>query len=445
MQYLYRRLLHLNGANATPDMTRLSIQGGVALCGKVHIGGAKNAALPLLAATLLTDMPVRLRNLPTVGDIAIMLELLQCLNKDYQQDKEQRLVTVTAGSSNSHVQNIPPKLATAIRASFLLVGPLLTRFGGAKISLPGGCVIGNRDIDQHLKGFKALGADIDEQDDHVTVSAASGLIGTEITMLMPTVTGTENILLAAVLAKGETVINNAACEPEITDLSVCLNKMGACIEGHGTTRLVIKGVDSLSGVDHRILPDRIESGSYLAAVAATGGQVQLVETDPSLLQSVLSVLIEAGAAISTKHDSITLDMRGRQLQAFNITTSAYPGFPTDLQPQFMVLAAIADGESVIEEAIFDGRLGHIKALQQMGADVTVTQSQRVLLKGPRKLQGAEVAANNLRASFALLIAALAATKGHETLLGGLEQLYRGYECPESKLCALGAKIKVQDA
>ena len=424
-------------------MTKLLIQGGTSLSGKVSIGGAKNAALPLLAATLLTDEPMCLRNLPAVGDIAIMLKLLQCLNKDYQQNKEQRLVTVVAGGA--YVQDIPSRLAATIRASFLLAAPLLARFGSAKIPLPGGCALGNRDIDQHLQGFKALGAVIDEQNGYIIATAASGLIGAKITMSMPTVTGTENILMAAVLAKGKTVINNAACEPEVTDLAKCLNKMGAHIEGCGTTRLVIEGVDGLGGVDYRILPDRIESGSYLVATAATGGQVQLLETDPQLLQSVLSVLIEAGAAISTEKDSITLDMRGRQLQAFSITTSAYPGFPTDLQPQFMVLAAVADGESVIEETIFEARFDHIKALQKMGADITVMQSQCALLKGPRKLQGAEVTANNLRASFALLIAALATAKGHETLLGGVEQLYRGYECPESKLCALGANIKTQDA
>ena len=424
-------------------MTRLLIQGGMSLSGKVSIGGAKNAALPLLAATLLTDEPMCLRNLPAVGDIAIMLKLLQCLNKDYQQNKEQHRVTVVAGGA--YAQDIPSRLAATIRASFLLAAPLLARFGSAKIPLPGGCALGNRDIDQHLQGFKALGAVIDEQNGYIIATAASGLFGAKITMSMPTVTGTENILMAAVLAKGQTVINNAACEPEVTDLAECLNKMGAHIEGCGTTRLVIEGVDGLGGVDYRILPDRIESGSYLVATAATGGQVQLLETDPQLLQSVLSVLIEAGAAISTEKDSITLDMRGRQLQAFSITTSAYPGFPTDLQPQFMVLAAIADGESVIEETIFEARFDHIKALQQMGADITVIQSQCALLKGPRKLQGAEVTANNLRASFALLIAALATAKGHKTLLGGVEQLYRGYECPESKLCALGANIKTQDA
>lgn len=416
-------------------MGRLLIQGGEPLSGEIRISGAKNAALPLLAATLLTSEEVRLSNLPQLQDVETMLALLSSLGVKVDCCETG---AVTVSGEVCH-QSAPHQLVKAMRASFLVLGPLLAATGFARVPLPGGCAIGARPVDQHLKGLMAMGADITVQDRQVTASTTAGLRGAHILLDMPTVTGTENILMAATLAKGETVIENAACEPEIIDLANCLIAMGAQISGQGSSRIVVNGVSGLHGTTYPISPDRLESGSYLAAVVATGGQALVLNTNPEALKAVLLKLTEAGAKIRVGDNEIHCDMRGRRPKSVNIQTAPYPGFPTDMQAQFMVLNAIASGTSHITENIFENRFMHIRELQRMGADIVFESISRTLINGVEKLKAAPVVATDIRASFGLVIAALAAEG--ETSIDEIHHIDRGYERLEEKVQLLGGSIR----
>lgn len=429
-----------------PETECLLIQGGIPLCGEISISGAKNTALPLLAASLLTESEMRFDNMPKLQDVATMLELLNHLGVECDWNTAAASVLIKAGKP--HLHQPPCSLVQAMRASFLVLGPLLAATGRAKVPLPGGCAIGARPVDQHLKGLAALGADIKTVKDFVVAAAPpGGLKAAHITLDVATVTGTENILMAAALAKGTTIIDNAACEPEVVDLANCLIAMGARISGQGSGRLVIEGVNTLQGAAYTVPPDRIESGSYLIAAAATGGQIRIVDTNPAILTAVLSKLEQAGASIEQDADSVTLDMGGRRPTSVDIETAPYPGFPTDLQPQFMALNALASGVASMAENLFENRFMNVQALNQMGAKISAPEISALSAKGNYctrvegvpKLKEACVSATDLRASFSLVIAALA-TKG-ETRIDHLHHMDRGYERPEEKLTSLGANIR----
>ena len=405
------------------------------LSGELRSSGAKNAALPILAGTLLTDRPVTLGNLPHLNDITTMIELLGCLGASLTVDEKMR-IEIDTKELNS--LSAPYELVKTMRASILVMGPLLSRFGKAKVSFPGGCAIGSRPVDLHLKGFEAMGAKISVEDGYITAIASDGLLGADICFDGITVGGTENLMMAATLAKGKTRLRNAAREPEVVDLANCLIKMGADISGHGTNVIEIEGVNSLSGCSYDVMPDRIEAGTYLVATAATGGNLRLRDVIPGHLESVLNKLEEMGASIKKGEDWIELDMNGRRPHASDIETAPYPGFPTDMQAQFTALNAIADGNSIVKENVFENRLVQAHEMNRMGADISIF-GNKAYVSGQSKLKGAPVMATDLRASASLVIAGLIAEG--ETCVDRIYHIDRGYECIEEKLQQLGADIK----
>ncbi len=415
-------------------MDKLQITGGTPLMGEVAASGAKNAVLPIIAATLLTPETCSISNVPTLRDVFTSKKLLAQMGASVHFADS--VLTVTA-EPITHTE-ASYDLVKTMRASVLVMGPLLGRFGEVTVSLPGGCAIGARPIEQHLKGFEAMGADIHITDGNICAKAPEGgLTGARVVMDMVTVTGTENLLMAAVLAKGETVLENAAREPEVDDLAHLLNKMGAKITGIGTDTLVITGVEALHGCEYRVMPDRIESATFLVAAAMTGGCVTVTGTDPSTLDAAVGKLREAGAQVTTGADWICLDMRGRNLQPVDVRTAPHPAFPTDLQAQFMALNCLAEGVATVTETIFENRFMHVPELQRMGADIRVN-GHSATVKGVKQLTGAPVMATDLRASASLVLAALAA-KG-ETVIDRVYHLDRGYEKIEDKLNQLGAHV-----
>ncbi|MEL7043996.1 MAG: UDP-N-acetylglucosamine 1-carboxyvinyltransferase [Pseudomonadota bacterium] len=416
-------------------MDKLLICGGRRLDGELRISGAKNAALPILAATLLADEPVTVSNLPHLHDITTMIELLGCMGVDLTID-ERMSIEVDARSITQYAA--PYELVKTMRASSLVLGPTLARHGRARVSFPGGCAIGSRPVDLHLRGLEAMGARVVVDGGYINASVDGRLRGAHIVLETVTVGGTENLLMAATLAEGRTVIENAAREPEVVDLAHCLIAMGAKITGHGTDRLVIDGVDRLHGCSYEVMPDRIEAGTYLVAAAATGGRVHLREARPEHLEVVLQKLDEAGAETRCGEDWISLDMHGRRPRAVNIRTAPYPGFPTDMQAQFTAMNAIADGTSTVTETVFENRLIQTHEMNRMGAKITIEGNTAVIVGQPQ-LNGAPVMATDLRASASLVIAGLVA-RG-ETLIERIYHIDRGYECIEEKLQTLGADIR----
>jgi len=411
---------------------KLRIAGGRPLRGEVRVSGAKNAALPILCATLLTDRPLRLANVPRLMDISTMAKLLAQMGVEIEHTADQIIL------SSKKIKNptAPYELVKTMRASVLVLGPLLARCGRARVSLPGGCAIGSRPVDQHLKGLQAMGATIEVEHGYME-ARAERLRGARIVMDMVTVTGTENLMLAATLAEGTTLIENAAREPEVVDLARCLVAMGAKIEGAGGDVIRIDGVRSLGGAEHRVMPDRIETGTYLAAVTATGGKVRLLDAAPETLDATLEKLREAGATIRARDRQIEIEASGRP-NSVSVRTAPYPGFATDMQAQFMALAAIGNGTAVITETIFENRFMHALELQRLGAQIAI-QGNTAVVSGVPRLQGATVMATDLRASAGLVIAGLVAEG--ETIVDRIYHLDRGYEALETKLGALGARIE----
>ena len=415
-------------------MDKFLITGGVKLEGEVRISGAKNAVLPLLAATILTDDPVTIRNVPNLKDVHTISKIIAGLGVTISYEGD----TVYADASTLSNQFAPYDLVKTMRASILVLGPLLARYGNAKVSLPGGCAIGSRPVDLHLKAMEALGAKIEVENGYVHASIDGRLKGGEVVFDMVTVGGTENILMAAVLAEGVTTIRNAACEPEITDLANMLNKMGAQIEGLDTNTLIVTGVERLHGCEHSVVPDRIETGSYLAAAAITGGRIKTTHTNPYIMESVLDKFEEMGAEVTRGEDWIELDMQGKRPKAVSFRTLPHPEFPTDMQAQIMAVNAIGRGFATISETIFENRFMHVPELSRMGANIQVDGHDAVVT-GVEKLQAAPVMATDLRASFSLVLAALVAEG--ETLVDRIYHIDRGYERVEEKLQSLGAQIK----
>ena len=416
-------------------MDKLLIGGGVRLDGEVQISGAKNAALPLLAGTLLGTTPVTLTNVPQLRDITTMIQILANMGVSVViGDKCQ--VEVNANTLSTAVA--PYELVKTMRASIFVLGPLLARFGEATVSLPGGCAIGSRPVDQHLKALEALGADIQVENGYVHAKSKGRLKGARFVFDMVTVGGTENLLMAATLAEGTTVIENAAREPEITNLAEMLTAMGAKIEGAGTDTITVHGVEKLHGCEFRVIADRIETGSYLAAAAVTRGRVKTLNTDPKLLDAVLQKFREAGAEVTTGEDWIELDMKGRRPKAVNFRTAPHPGFPTDMQAQFMAVNVVADGTGTIAETIFENRFMHVPEMNRLGAKIAV-DGHTAIVTGVETLQAAPVMATDLRASMSLVIAALAANG--DTLVDRIYHIDRGYERVEEKLQGLGASIR----
>jgi UDP-N-acetylglucosamine 1-carboxyvinyltransferase len=413
-------------------MDKLLITGGNRLSGDITISGAKNAALPILCAGLLTADTVQLSNVPHLHDVSTMLRLLHQLGMRSEQEGDRLALT----GSNIDKLEAPYEMVKTMRASILVLGPLLARFGEAKVSLPGGCAIGSRPVDQHIKGLQAMGADIRIEAGYIH-ARAKRLRGTRIVTDMITVTGTENLLMAAVLADGETVLENAAREPEVSDLANLLVAMGAKISGIGTDRLVVQGVDKLHGATHSVIPDRIETGTFLCATAATGGDVTLRNTRSDILDVALDKLREAGAIVTTGSDFIRVQMSSRP-KAVSFRTTEYPGFPTDMQAQFMALNTIAEGNSRVTETIFENRFMHVQELNRLGAAIDI-DGHTAIISGVGKLVGAPVMATDLRASASLVIAALAAQG--ETLVDRIYHLDRGYDRMEVKLSAVGANIQ----
>ena len=415
-------------------MDKFLITGGVKLEGEVRISGAKNAVLPLLAATILTDDPVTIRNVPNLKDVHTISKIIAGLGVTITYEGD----TVYADASTLSNQFAPYDLVKTMRASILVLGPLLARYGNAKVSLPGGCAIGSRPVDLHLKAMEALGAKIEVENGYVHASIDGRLKGGEVVFDMITVGGTENILMAAVLADGVTTIRNAACEPEITDLANMLNKMGAQIEGLDTNTLIVTGVERLHGCEHSVVPDRIETGSYLAAAAITGGKIKTTHTNPYILESVLDKFEEMGAEVTRGEDWIELDMQGKRPKAVSFRTLPHPEFPTDMQAQIMAVNAIGRGFATVSETIFENRFMHVPELSRMGANIQIDGHDAVVT-GVEKLQAAPVMATDLRASFSLVLAALVAEG--ETLVDRIYHIDRGYERVEEKLQSLGAQIK----
>ncbi|HUL92063.1 MAG TPA: UDP-N-acetylglucosamine 1-carboxyvinyltransferase [Burkholderiales bacterium] len=414
-------------------MDKLVIQGGVPLSGEVRVSGAKNAALPLMCAALLTGDELTLSNVPHLRDVSTMVRLLSQMGVEVSLDDKLGL-SLRAERLSSPVA--PYDLVKTMRASILVLGPLVARAGEARVSLPGGCAIGARPVDLHIKGLEALGAEISVEQGYISAKAKR-LKGARIVMDLVTVTGTENLMTAACLAEGTTVIENAAREPEVADLAQCLAAMGAKIRGAGSDVIAIEGVPRLHGASHRIMADRIETGTFLAAAAATGGSVILHGTSPGTLDAVLEKLRESGADIRAENGRLSLAMRGRPASV-NVRTAPYPAFPTDMQAQLMALDAIAEGTAVITETIFENRFMHALEMQRLGADIEISGNTAVV-HGVARLQGANVMATDLRASASLVIAGLVAEG--ETRIDRIYHLDRGYECIEEKLAQLGARIK----
>ncbi len=415
-------------------MDKLIITGGGPLDGDVRISGAKNAALPILAATLLASEPVTVRNVPHLHDITTTMELLGRLGVELIVD-EKLNVEINPTTINNFVA--PYELVRTMRASILVLGPMLARYGQSDVSLPGGCAIGSRPVNLHINGLRAMGAEIEVEGGYIR-ARADRLKGTRLFMDVVTVTGTENLLMAATLAEGTTIIENAAREPEVVDLANFLNSMGARITGHGTDMITIEGVEELSGTDYTIMPDRIETGTYLVGAAISGGRVKVKDTKPDLLDAVLSKLQEAGGKLSFGEDWIELDMEGRRPKAVDIHTAPYPAFPTDMQAQFTVLNSVALGTGTISETVFENRYMHVQELVRMGANIRV-EGNMAIINGVEKLQGAPVMATDLRASASLVLAGLVAEG--ETIVDRIYHIDRGYECIEEKLQQLGAQIR----
>lgn len=414
-------------------MDKLVIQGGVPLTGEVRISGAKNAALPILCASLLTPGTLRLQNVPHLRDVTTMLNLLAQMGVEVSLDEK---LGVGLMAAKLHNLSAPYELVKTMRASILVLGPMIARFGEARVSLPGGCAIGQRPVDLHIKGLQAMGAQIDIEQGYI-LARAGRLKGAHIVLDLVTVTGTENLMMAAVLADGVTVLENAAREPEVIDLAECLNAMGARVRGAGSDVITIEGVRELQGATHRVMPDRIEIGTFLCAAAATGGEIKLKGTRANILDAVIGKLQEAGAQVEHGHDWIRLSTNGG-LKSVSLRTAPYPAFPTDMQAQFMALNSVAEGTAVVTETIFENRFMHVQELRRLGADIEV-EGNTAIVHGVSGLQGANVMATDLRASASLVLAGLVA-KG-ETLVDRVYHLDRGYECIEEKLSQLGARIK----
>jgi len=416
-------------------MEKLAIHGGRRLDGEIRISGAKNAALPILAATLLSAEPVRILNVPHLQDISTMIELLGSMGVDVLIDAS---LGVEACAARVESFTAPYELVKTMRASILVLGPMLARFGQAQVSFPGGCAIGSRPIDLHLHGLQAMGAEIDIDGGYINARVGGRLRGAHILFDKVTVGGTENLLMAACLAEGRTVLENAAREPEIVDLAHCLQAMGAQITGVGSDTLVVEGVERLRGCVHTVMPDRIETGTFLVAAAATRGRVRLCGTRADILEAVLVKLGEAGAHVEHGEDWIELDMGGRRPRAVNIRTAPYPGFPTDMQAQFTAMNAVAEGTSTMTETIFENRLIQVHEMNRMGAHIVV-EGHTAIVEGVPALRGAPVMATDLRASASLVIAGLVAEG--ETVVDRIYHIDRGYECIEEKLQMLGAEIR----
>jgi UDP-N-acetylglucosamine 1-carboxyvinyltransferase len=417
-------------------MDKLIITGGARIDGEIRISGAKNAALPILAATLLADGPVTVCNLPHLHDITTMIELFGCMGIEPVID-EKLSVEIDARAIKTLVA--PYELVKTMRASILVLGPLVARFGEAEVALPGGCAIGSRPVDLHIRGLEAMGAKIDVEGGYIKAKAPEGgLRGAHFFFDVVSVTGTENIMMAATLARGRSVLENSAREPEVVDLANCLIAMGAKITGAGTDTITIDGVERLHGATYSVMPDRIETGTYLVAAAITGGRVKLKDTDPTILEAVLLKLQEAGATITTGNNWIELDMHGKRPKAVNLRTAPYPAFPTDMQAQFVSLNSVAEGTGAVIETVFENRFMHVYEMNRMGAQILV-EGNTAIVTGVNKLKGAPVMATDLRASASLVLSALVAEG--DTLIDRIYHIDRGYECIEEKLQMLGAKIR----
>jgi UDP-N-acetylglucosamine 1-carboxyvinyltransferase len=416
-------------------MDKLIINGGIRLNGEIRIAGAKNSALPIMAATLLTHEVVQICNLPHLYDITTMLELLGCMGVQPIVDEK---LNVEVNSSSIKHFSAPYELVKTMRASILVLGPLLARYGQAEVALPGGCAIGSRPVNLHVRGLQAMGADIVVEDGYIKAKVIGRLKGANIFMDLVTVTGTENIMMAATLAEGRTVIENAAREPEVVDLANCLIKMGANITGQGTDTIVISGVRNLRGCSYSVMPDRIETGTYLIAAAATRGRIKVKDTNPEILEAVLHKLEQIGAEIKVGDNWIELDMHGERPKAVSLRTAPYPAFPTDMQAQFTALNSVADGTGSITETVFENRFMHVHEMNRMGALIRV-EGNTVIVDGVPALKGAPVMATDLRASASLIIAGLVSE--NETSVDRIYHIDRGYECIEEKLQLLGARIR----
>ncbi len=418
-----------------PSMDKLVIQGSGPVSGELRISGAKNSALPIIAATLLADTPITIGNLPHLNDVTTMINLLGTMGVDLVMGED---ISIEVNANNIKTLIAPYELVKTMRASILVLGPLVARFGEAQVSLPGGCAIGSRPVDIHLSGLEAMGATIEVTDGYVKATVDGRLKGAKFFMDTVTVTGTENLLMAAVLADGVTHLENAAREPEVVDLAECLIAMGAKITGHGTDVIRIEGVESLHGCHYDVMPDRIETGTYLVAAAATGGSIKLKDTRADILEAVLHKLEEAGARIETGEDWISLDMEGRKPKAVSVKTAPYPAFPTDMQAQFLVMNIVAEGSATVTETIFENRFMHVQELARMGAHI-VQEGNTCFTKGGDTFTGAPVMATDLRASASLVIAAMMA-KG-ETVVDRIYHIDRGYECIDEKLQLIGANVR----
>ena len=415
-------------------MDKLIITGGKALSGDVRISGAKNAALPILAATLLAENPMVVGNIPHLRDITTTMELLGRMGVAFTVDEKMR-IEVDAGQIDNPFA--PYELVKTMRASILVLGPLLARCGHADVSLPGGCAIGSRPVDLHIEGLRAMGAEISVDGGYIK-ARANRLKGVRLVLDIVTVTGTENLMMAATLAEGTTIIENAAREPEVVDLANCLNAMGARVSGAGTTTITIEGVKSLEGADYNVLPDRIETGTFLVAGAISGGRVRVRDTDPGQLDAVLQKLREAGADLEVKDDEITLDMHGKRARAVNVHTAPFPAFPTDMQAQFTALNSVAEGVGTITETVFENRFMHVQELQRMGANIKL-EGNTAICAGVPRLTAAPVMATDLRASASLVLAGLVADG--ETVVDRIYHVDRGYQNIEDKFAGLGAQIR----
>ncbi|MDG2174957.1 MAG: UDP-N-acetylglucosamine 1-carboxyvinyltransferase [Gammaproteobacteria bacterium] len=416
-------------------MDKLEIHGGIPLKGEIRIAGAKNSALPIMASALLTTDTVKVDNLPHLYDITTMLELLGCMGVESIVGEK---LSVEICSEPIRHYRAPYDLVKTMRASILVLGPMLAHYGRAEVALPGGCAIGSRPVNLHLSALQRMGADINVGKGYIEARIKGRLKGAHIFMDLVTVTGTENVMMAATLADGQTIIENAAREPEVVDLANCLRAMGADIAGEGTDTITINGVKELHGCEYAVMPDRIETGTYLIAVAATRGKIKVKDTRPSILEAVLSKLEEAGAHIELGEDWISLDMKGNQPKAVSLTTAPYPAFPTDMQAQFTALNAVSEGTGLITETVFENRFMHVQEMNRMGADMKV-EGNTVLVNGKQILQGAPVMATDLRASASLIIAGLMSE--NQTTVDRIYHIDRGYECIEEKLQLLGARIK----
>ena len=417
-------------------MGKLIINGGVPLHGKVRVSGAKNAVLPIMATTLLADAPVTVGNVPHLHDVTTTIQLLTRMGVDVVVDEGMNIIV---DPRPIHDLYAPYDLVKTMRASILVLGPMLAKYGRAVVSLPGGCAIGSRPVNLHIQGLRAMGAEVEVQEGYIQARVPGNrLKGARLRMDMVTVTGTENLMMAATLAKGVTVIENAAHEPEVVDLANCLNAMGAKVSGAGTDCIVIDGVDALHGATYRVLPDRIETGTYLVAAAITGGKVLVQDTRAELLEAVLGKLDEAGAVLTIGRDSIELDMAGRRPKAVEVRTAPYPAFPTDMQAQFTALNLVAEGTGMVEETVFENRFMHVLEMQRLGADIDV-KGNVVISRGVAALTGAPIMATDLRASASLVLAGLVANG--ETWVGRIYHIDRGYESIEEKLSRLGARIR----